>query len=339
MNAIVILSLLLKVAVSIQPIPDADDSLHIYALPVGQGDCTVIQCPRGKDGSDPVKGTVTIIDAGSSNNGGMNGKEIVEFLAGTRLNFAVITHSNRNHWSYMNTILKFYGEREIGTKKKFPNFPVYHSCAWSSYGVTSKYAESREVPTCAGTEMCDEEVKLCPHLENTGLSLNFVASGFGGCQGDGGRAKKEDFIIALLAGEFLVTGDFELSDQDMNSFLDFVKHDLSASIYRLSHHGAWMKNTKRNKFDQQWFLNAVNADYVFSSSEYGHPKDRIYKYYKEVLRDIVAKHDYTYYENNNNKISVETRKPMYVTRFKKNGIIKFNIDPLSNICVEFIHIT
>ena len=59
MNAIIILSLLLKVAVSI---PDADNQLHIYALPVGQGDCTVIQCPKANGG--PTKGVVTI-DIGS----------------------------------------------------------------------------------------------------------------------------------------------------------------------------------------------------------------------------------------------------------------------------------
>ena len=45
MNAIVILSLLLKAAVSIQPIPYADGDLHIYALPVGQ--CNACVCKRG----------------------------------------------------------------------------------------------------------------------------------------------------------------------------------------------------------------------------------------------------------------------------------------------------
>ncbi|XP_011408079.1 PREDICTED: uncharacterized protein LOC105315218 [Amphimedon queenslandica] len=67
MNAILVLFLLFKVTVSI---PDPDGKLHIYALPVGQGDCTVIQCPE----ADPEypKGRVTIIDAGASNNRGID---------------------------------------------------------------------------------------------------------------------------------------------------------------------------------------------------------------------------------------------------------------------------
>ena len=37
-----------------------DDKLHVFALPVGQGDATVIKCP------DDNGGELTIIDMGSS---------------------------------------------------------------------------------------------------------------------------------------------------------------------------------------------------------------------------------------------------------------------------------
>ena len=351
MNAIIILSLLLKLAVSIERIPDADDSLHIYALPVGQGDCTVIQCPQGNGG--PAKGVVSIIDAGSRNSMGIDDKGIVKFLKGTRLNFAVITHSDKDHLSYMDTILNYYGEtymykRETGKKKKFT---VYHSCAWSSYDVESEYAEPKEVKRCVSIEKCKKfisELKLCPHLKSgqDDHTLSFVASAFGRCNGKDRKATNEDFIISMImsAGRLaLITGDFELKKNDMERFLKEAGADLMSDIYRLSHHGAWNK-----KANQKQFLNPFISNYVFSSSEcmYGHPRCEIYDYYKEELLDIVAKHPYTCYDEYKPR-NEETRKPIYVTsliRKNFNGVwiksyylIKFNIDPLGNICVEFIH--
>ena len=347
MNAIIILSLLLKVVVS-QPqlrIPPPDDSLHIYALPVGQGDCTVIQCPQGNGG--PTKGVVTIIDAGSSNSKGIDGQRVAEFLAGTQLNFAVITHSDKDHQSYMNTILKHYGEKYKNKKIAKPKYKkpvtVYHPCAWSSYGIKNTYVKPIKVLKCAGIEDCKGKngiLKLCPR---SSVTLSFVASAYGGCKGKGKKAKNEDSIISKITYNdvsILITGDFELKHNFMTRFLQTAGADLKSDIYKLSHHGAY--NGKANQIE---FLDAVSAKYVFSSSgyKYGHPRCEIYEYYEEKLHDIVAKHPYTCYVNKNKGKNIETRKPIYVTSLiRKNGIksyylIKFNIDPYSNICVEFIY--
>ena len=60
---IVLVGLAVHVSLCSPELPQADDNLNIYALPVGQGDCTVIQCPRTGTGNG--KGVVTIIDAGT----------------------------------------------------------------------------------------------------------------------------------------------------------------------------------------------------------------------------------------------------------------------------------
>uniref|UniRef100_A0A1X7TTX4 Metallo-beta-lactamase domain-containing protein n=1 Tax=Amphimedon queenslandica TaxID=400682 RepID=A0A1X7TTX4_AMPQE len=353
MNAIVVLCLLLKVAVSIDPIPDADDRLHVYALPVGQGDCTVIQCPRGQ--GDPRKGTVSIIDAGASrstNKLGMKEKDILDFLAGTRLNFVVITHSDLDHRSYINAILQSYGKTHLQKTNIKKTFPVYHSCAWSSYRIKSEYAKSKEVSKCAGVKKCKKKLKLCPHSDNFGPTLSFVASAYGGCQGKNKKAANEDSIISKItyAGRStLITGDFELKDDKMTTFLQKANGDLKSDIYRLSHHGA--SNKKANQIQ---FLDAVGASYVFSSSgyKYGHPRCQIYEYYyKKKLLDIVAKHPYTCFQSSKKHSfePLEIRQPIYVTHIiRKNSflfgsdiksyyLIKFNINPLGHICVEFIH--
>ena len=329
-NAIIILSLLLKLAVSIQPIPDADDQLHIYALPVGQGDCTVIQCPRAAN--DPVKGTVSIIDAGSSKMIGINRDDIVDFLARTELQFVVITHSDKDHINYMDTILNYY-------KKKVP---VFHSCNWNNHYknyITSQYADPEEIPHCMNIKDCWDKLNLCPNYQPSfgtanSVTLSFVASAVGGCAGN--RANNEDSLISKItyAGRStLITGDFELPLDKMTNFLKKAGPDLSSHIYRLSHHGAYNKEA-----NQKVFLDAVSASYVFSSSGFmhGHPRCEIYDYYDNRLPNNVPAHPYTCYKHLGFKkydhVPRETRKPIYVTSVYKEWLLFTRI---YHLIVEF----
>ena len=339
MNTIIILSMLLKVAVSIPP---PDDQLHIYALPVGQGDCTVIQCPKAEGG--PTKGVVTIIDAGASNSRGIGGQGIVDFLTGTKLNFVIITHSHKDHQSYIDTILDYY---------KTP-VTVYHPCDWSSYRVKSTYAEPQEVPKCTGIQNCAEKIKLenlCPSTE--GITMSFVASAYKDCAG--GTANNEDSIISKItwAGtSALITGDFELTDTDMDGFLMKAGPDLKSQIYRLSHHGALHANPPN-------LLTYIQAQYVFSSSgyRYGHPRCEIYLYYDDEknpyhLVNSVPPHPYTCYKHlgfsKYEHVDMMIKKPIFVTSLfrevakdewiRSYYLLKFSIDDNSKIGVYFTHI-
>ena len=348
MNAIIILSLLLKVAVSI---PDADDSLHIYALPVGQGDCTVIQCPRGNGG--PTKGVVTIIDAGASNSRGIDGEGIVNFLSGTKLNFAVITHSHRDHFSYMKTILDHYGNSYYSQYGTIMKFTVYHSCDWSRYKnhVKSNYAVPTEIGSCNSIADCENRnLPIASLCTNVDARLSFVASAVGECKGNA----NQDSIISKItyAGRStLITGDFELPPNDMTVFLNTAGPDLRSHIYRLSHHGALNANPAN-------LLNAIQAQYVFSSSgyRYGHPRCEIYDYYDDEknpyhLDNSVPDHPYTCYNLVSGKyVRVDriTRKPIYVTslyREKSPGewirsyyTVEFNITSCGHVGVKLTHI-
>lgn len=336
MNTFVVLSLLLKVAMSI---PDADDKLHIYALPVGQGDCTVIQCPRANGGL--AKGFVTIIDAGSSTqNRGINGQHIVNFLGGTRLNFVVITHSDDDHLNYMNDILNFYQQDVI----------VYHPCSWQSYSkIDTVHANPKQVHSCYSIANCKNQVpelNLCPHDDS--IKLSFVASAFGGCKNN--RANNEDSLIAKItyAGwSTLITGDFEASQGAMRTFLSTARPDLRSDIYRLSHHGAY-----NGKANQKEFLDAIGAKIVFSSSgyRYKHPRCEVYDYYDAILYNSVNEHPYTCFtsSNNDNIRNVNTRKAIYVTSlYRRNDnnnwvssyyLFEFSIMNNGNAFINFDHI-
>ena len=341
MNAIIILSLLLKVVVS-QPqlrIPPPDDSLHIYALPVGQGDCTVIQCPRAK--GDPDKGRVTIIDAGSSTgNVGINGKDVAKFLAGTQIRYVLLTHTDTDHLNYLDKILDSYQQP----------VPVFHPCTWNKYScfINSMYAVHHEVPRCVNIASCRNVfpvLDLCPNQPNNAnrVTLSVVASAYGNCKGN--KAHNEDsLVVKITYGQTstLITGDFEQTESYMKTFLRTAGTGLKSDIYKLSHHGAIKAN-------QEQFLKAVGADYVFSSSgyKYGHPRCEIFDYYNQELDDSVSEHPYTCYDvdkknptNKKNPRNEKTKKPIYVTSLIKNGkksyLIKFNIDQQSKISVDWV---
>ena len=314
-------------------IPDADDDLHVYALPVGQGDCTVIQCPRA--GPTDGKGLVTIIDAGASNSVGMGKEEVAEFLSGTRLNFVVLTHSHLDHHAYIDYILEGYKTQVT----------VYHSCQWDSYNVDSPYASPVEIPKCDSITDCATHqpvLSVCP-----GITLAFVASALGECKGN--RAENEDSIISKItyAGvSTLISGDFEGSSTfSIESFLKTAAGtDIKSDIYRLCHHGAFGE-----KANTEAFLNAVGAKYVFSSSgyRYKHPRCEIYDHYKNILKDnVVAVHPYTCFRKNGQDFNVDTSKAIYVTsvirkvggnEIKSFYVIKFDINSHGGITAQAHH--
>ena len=353
MNAIVILSLLLKVAVSIQPIPPPDDQLHIYALPVGQGDCTVIQCPRV--GPYDTTSLVTIIDAGSSKFLGMQNQDVVDFLAGTKLNLVVLTHSDNDHVNYMDLILNYYAKK----------VPVYHSCEWNHYMKYIKnsntYVDSRQVHYCYNIDNCAKKLNLCPNYQPNpdaanSVTLSIVASANKRCVRAGKKeANNEDSIISKItyAGKStLITGDFELKAELMEEFLNTARPDLSSHIFRLSHHGAYNDDANQHKF-----LNAVGASYVFSSSgfKHGHPRCEVYDYYAKLSDSIVVdEHPYTCFnsigKHKYRYLNRSTKKPIYVTSvyintlshtfnskiYKYHMIVKFDISITGHINVETV---
>ena len=84
-------------------IPDPTDTLQVFALPVGQGDCTFIQCPNGN---------VVVFDCGSSGGHGMSANQIQTWL-GNAINRVVailVSHPDADHNNYLPRI---FGENHV----------------------------------------------------------------------------------------------------------------------------------------------------------------------------------------------------------------------------------
>ena len=250
-----------------EKLPDADENLNIYALPVGQGDCTVIQCPR-RDGNK-----ITIIDAGSGTEGiGFNRERLVKFLSlrerganRVTIQSIFLTHPDEDHINYIDAILNAYGSP----------VDVYHSCGWEHYNDLA-HAHPIQVPSCCGRN-CIPPITLCEGGDQGNVILRVIGSEYTGnnCTNN----KNGDSIVSTIeyrGVKTLITGDFEGNGEFVQNFIRDAGNLLRASIYRLSNHGAYNGNANRIEF-----LEAINAKYVFSSSGflYGHPRCELYDYY------------------------------------------------------------
>ena len=85
-------------------IPASTDALQVFALPVGQGDCTIIQCPRTGANHDQLQdGNIVVFDCGSVGCNKLDASRVASWL-GTSINRVVailISHLDRDHYSYL----------------------------------------------------------------------------------------------------------------------------------------------------------------------------------------------------------------------------------------------
>ena len=110
-------------------LPAPDSNLNVYALPVGQGDCTIIQCPA-RSATQHLTGhnynlrpsfrtqmptqmptLLTVVDMGSSSrsrtDGHMHEDDVSDFLGNQKkyIEVVAISHRDADHHNYIPTVL------------------------------------------------------------------------------------------------------------------------------------------------------------------------------------------------------------------------------------------
>ena len=309
-----------------------DHNLNIYALPVGQGDCTVIQCPSayGKE--------ISIIDAGSTKTTGFGANDLVNFIEGQTIKNIILTHPHKDHINYVDDI--FFALRKSG--KQYPN--VYHSCDWANYErfVTDSTAKENayRVMKCCGWEECDMNLMMC----DSSVHIKIIGSELDDCNGEGSNG---DSIVSIVEHDnnhyTLVAGDFEGSKMFVENFLKCAY--VNAEIYRLSHHGAY-----NGKANTKTFLSSVDAHYVFTSSGlnngYKHPRCELYDYYTDDSHPaaIVEDHPFVCYNSDGTLQNIYTDRAIYTTTLNggdndyKNYLIKFAIDVTESTITPYLYL-
>jgi beta-lactamase superfamily II metal-dependent hydrolase len=240
-------------------------TLRIFALPVGQGDGHVIQCPSGN---------LSIIDLGTSSaNGFWGANRITEFIGDqfSRISNVVLTHNHADHYNLIPTVLSPSGPKNVSLTH------FYISCKLTDLPtvIQTWHNETNLQPTPLneGGAPCGvhlknkcRKIRLCPRRDRVKVSV--IAANLGNCN----RKPNEDSIVFKVSygSKFSVmfTGDFE---DPRNVLANSLRNTtvLKVTVYKLAHHGAISANSEQ-------FLEAHAPQAIFVSSDthrnYGHPR-------------------------------------------------------------------
>ena len=272
----ILLPLSLLQALSSAQIPAPDNNLHIYALPVGQGDATVIQCPAQFGGS------LVVVDMGSTKyNGFMDKDSVRTWLNGQKVVAVFLTHPDKDHFNMMNA---------IGVN--IPNsLPIYHTCEAGEYVEVSMdmaewNAKLYRIGKCVADDLnCNYGLPSCPtyaYCEEQ-LVLRILVSELNDCAGGGENFDSMGVKVEYRGKSALVLGDLEDKNDNPvstngNPYNVLLRcANVGSNFLRLAHHGAYGRANKNR------LLYQINPNVVFSSSgfnsQFRHPRCEIYNYF------------------------------------------------------------
>ena len=261
----VILAIVLLLATAAR----ADDDLHIYALPVGQGDATIIRCPPKDD-----KRELVIIDIGSSSvqtnigKGFMQIKDVNNFIEnmGNHVEKVFLTHPDQDHYNLI----------AAASIRMDGNTIIYYSCSLKDYDncwmTNNDGKPKKQMPTHDTLEKVIRKTNKYEYIQkkdcrskatgpcirvcgNTAI-ITVLASELG----DSTECSNEDSLVLQLKykkKKVLFVGDIE-----GGAIGTIAQCDIKSDILRLSHHGS-----VNNHANYNGFLRAVDPTYAFSSSD------------------------------------------------------------------------
>ena len=233
---------------------------NMYALPVGQGDCTVITCPSETDPGD-----IVLVDCGAKPAGDIySSSGVKEFLQLEKVRATVvITHGDKDHYNYLQDIFTGFdkdrldiivGEENAVPKENLPNGKLH---------------------VVNGGKECIGNCPQFKHLlcgKGSPLNFNILAANVG----DKKNQKSIVLKVSYKDGpSLLLPGDMEYNA--MGKIADKLSESkvMNADFYKIAHHGA--ASTDSGIF-KKW-LNAIvpnRIGEVFVShgfkNKYHHPR-------------------------------------------------------------------
>ena len=231
-------------------LPYSDEHLHIYALPMGQGESTVIQCPGGD---------LILVDMGSTSKG-WSTERVYSFLQPQldRVQTVVISNTSPEHYNYIATVLgNAPGIQRviIGGRQEY-----YESDREFSEWVQ---AHDKKVSFINKGDPCITDCDItsinCGQSE-MGVELKVLGANLGQNYSNSG------IILQIISQEFklLLPGDF--AGHDMEDLViyewNLLGVSLSSSHLKLSKHGS------ADGANGESFLLAISPYYAFSSNAY-----------------------------------------------------------------------
>ena len=240
-------------------LPPPSRHLSVFALPVGQGDCTVIQCPNGN---------IVLMDCGSTSAGNnqMDASDVQDFL-GDQINNVVvimITHPDRDHFNYIPNIkwnrqaiqaVIIGGKQTNYYRSKNNQFKAIHSMLVDADNAGKLYTLNNGqkcIGNCApgnlGTNFCN----------NNNIKFQFLGANIRS------SSNQKSIVMKIVVGQWsiLLSGDME--GAGATQIANELEEQLESTIYKMSHHGASSQANKKT------WLSAIKPIAAFASSAYNH---------------------------------------------------------------------
>ena len=239
-------------------IPTPTTSLQVFALPVGQGDCSVIQCPNGN---------IVVFDCGSNGGNGMSPGGIQNWL-GSSINRVVailISHPNTDHFNYLPDIMwnstsvgaVIIGGTVRGYRSRGPDIRDWID-EWSNQGKLYTIGTAQSSPSsCIGNCVVSTSTNFCG---NSAFQFNILAAN----NGTDRASNEQSIVMKMVVGgwSMLLSGDME-GKASMN-IAKQLGVQLQSIVYKMSHHGA---SSKANMND---WLTPIQPQFAFASSGYNY---------------------------------------------------------------------
>nr|BDO47355.1 Hexaxilin-2 [Euplectella curvistellata] len=235
----------------IMPYPDS--YLHIYALPVGDGDATLIQCPGGE---------LIVIDMGTSSTGAGWSSYQVKTWMGNNVDLVstiIVTKGSADHYNYIPSVFQSnmnINRIILGGKKDDYSSETFMS--WINQ-------RTHVLEYVNGQEPCITNCRTAPPMcqgKNETLKFRFLGANLG--SDADGRSLLLQLSARSGAFKMFFPGDFEGTDIEnlvMNEWI-WMGESIKSTHYKISNRG---DGKKSNSFD---FLKAINPKYAFTSSKY-----------------------------------------------------------------------
>ena len=257
-----ILAIVLLLVSSSSPV-SGDNNLCIFALPVGQGDATIIQCPDIRVG---VPGKLNIIDIGSSSAQGTDARGFMQIadvekfilsLGSSGVENVFLTHPDIDHYSFFDAVhrahIKINGI--IGSQD---TYQLYHTHDLKSYKncwkmdeeyrnhyladfetlQTKKITRYGKVD-CSSDSYSREDMTI--YICNGQATITVLASELGDCEQ---KTDNPDSLVLQL--RYGATTALFVGDIDGEAIATITKCNIRSDILRLSHHGSTVSYANYN---------------------------------------------------------------------------------------------
>ena len=240
-------------------IPPPSQHLQIFALPVGQGDCTVIQCPSGN---------IIFDDCGSSstsniNNGPKLSPQQVQAFLGDRINNVntiVITHPDRDHYNYLyqiqfNTTLV----QNVIIGGTLDDYDGDRPEEMMIFNWLTQFQNMGKLYTVSNGNDCigDCTVPISTNFcNNLNINFNILAAN------EGNTPNQKSIVMKVTLGDFSILLPGDIEGGAATRIAQTLPQQLQSSVYKIAHHGA------SNQANRATWLQPIQPRSAFASSAY-----------------------------------------------------------------------